>query len=63
MNKRVNVTNPRPAHEPEEREWVGHGRLEGATWLPFEPFATLKAGVNGDGSKEVVWTRGSGHGR
>ena len=36
---------------------------EGATWLPFEPFATLKAGVNGDGSKEVVWTRGSGHGR
>lgn len=28
---------------------------EGATWLPFQPFATLKAGVNGNGSKEVVW--------
>lgn len=29
---------------------------EGATWLPFEPFATLKAGVNGKGSREVIWT-------
>ncbi len=29
---------------------------EGATWLPFRPFATLKAGVNGEGSREVVWT-------
>jgi hypothetical protein len=29
---------------------------EGATWLPFRPFATLKAGVNGDGSREVIWT-------
>jgi hypothetical protein len=28
---------------------------EGATWLPFRPFATLKAGVNGHGSKEVIW--------
>lgn len=28
---------------------------EGATWAPFEPFATLKAGVNGKGSKEVLW--------
>ena len=29
---------------------------EGATWLPFRPFATLKAGVNGKGSNEVIWT-------
>jgi hypothetical protein len=29
---------------------------EGATWLPFQPFATLKPGVNGDGSREVLWT-------
>ena len=29
---------------------------EGATWLPFRPFATLKAGVNGKGSREVIWT-------
>jgi hypothetical protein len=29
---------------------------EGADWLPFKPFATLKAGVNGKGSKEVVYT-------
>lgn len=28
---------------------------EGATWLPFRPFVTLKAGVNGRGSKEVIW--------
>lgn len=28
---------------------------EGATWAPFEPFATFKAGVNGKGSKEVLW--------
>lgn len=31
---------------------------EGADWLPFAPFATLKAGVNGRGSKEVLWTKG-----
>lgn len=29
---------------------------EGANWLPFRTFATLKAGVNGKGSKEVLWT-------
>ena len=28
---------------------------EGATWLPFREFATLKAGVNGHGSREVIW--------
>lgn len=28
---------------------------EGADWLPFRPFATLKAGVNGHGSREVIW--------
>lgn len=28
---------------------------EGATWAPFQPFATLKPGVNGKGSKEVLW--------
>ena len=28
---------------------------EGATWLPFREFATLKAGVNGKGSREVIW--------
>lgn len=28
---------------------------EGATWLPFKPFATLKPGVNGKGSREVIW--------
>ncbi len=28
---------------------------EGAQWLPFKPFATLKPGVNGKGSKEVIW--------
>jgi hypothetical protein len=33
---------------------------EGATWLPFRPFATFKAGVNGSGSKEVIWTGGLG---
>lgn len=27
----------------------------GADWLPFEPFAKLKPGVNGKGSEEVVW--------
>lgn len=31
----------------------------GATWLPFRPFATLKAGVNGGGSHEVIWTNGA----
>ncbi len=29
-------------------------------WLPFQPFATFKAGVNGSGSKEVIWTGGLG---
>lgn len=28
---------------------------EGADWLPFSPFATLKAGINGSGSKEMFW--------
>lgn len=28
---------------------------EGATWLPFRPFKVLKAGVNGHGSREVIW--------
>lgn len=32
---------------------------EGATWLPFKTFATLKAGINGKGSKEVIWTNGA----
>lgn len=27
----------------------------GATWLPFSPFALLKAGVNGRGSQEVLF--------
>jgi 16S rRNA G966 N2-methylase RsmD len=30
---------------------------EGATWLPFRTFATLKAGLNGKGSKEVIWAK------
>jgi hypothetical protein len=30
----------------------------GAAWLPFRPFETLKAGVNGNGSEEVIWTNG-----
>ena len=29
---------------------------EGADWLPFRTFATLKAGLNGTGSREVIWT-------
>ncbi len=33
---------------------------EGAEWLPFRPFATLKAGVNGHGSREAIWTGGTG---
>lgn len=28
---------------------------EGADWLPFKTFGTFKAGVNGTGSKEVLW--------
>jgi hypothetical protein len=28
---------------------------EGADWAPFRTFATFKAGVNGNGSREVVW--------
>lgn len=31
---------------------------EGATWLPFVPFAALKPGINGKGSREVIWTSG-----
>lgn len=35
---------------------------DGATWLPFRPFATFKTGIAGNGatagSKEVIWTRG-----
>lgn len=31
---------------------------EGADWLPFTTFKLLKAGVNGTGSREVVWTKG-----
>lgn len=31
---------------------------EGANWLPFESFGTFKAGVNGSGSREVVWCQG-----
>lgn len=30
---------------------------EGADWLPFESFRTLKPGVNGSGSHEVIWTQ------
>lgn len=29
---------------------------EGANWLPFTTFETFKAGVNGKGSREVIWT-------
>jgi hypothetical protein len=29
---------------------------EGADWLPFRPFAVLKPGVNGRGSREVLWS-------
>lgn len=32
---------------------------EGAMWLPFKPFAVLKAGVNGNGSREVLWESGN----
>lgn len=31
----------------------------GAAWLPFETFATFKPGVNGAGSREVVWLGGA----
>lgn len=34
---------------------------EGATWLPFRPFAIL-AGMNGHGSREAIWTHDSYHG-
>jgi hypothetical protein len=44
------------------RDWCGlrRGQVmvcenEGATWAPFETFATFKPGVNGRGSKEVLW--------
>ena len=35
---------------------------EGATWLPFQPFMTFKAGLNaeGEGSSEVIWTNDKG---
>lgn len=29
---------------------------EGADWLPFRTFATFKPGLNGKGSREVIWT-------
>lgn len=32
---------------------------EGATWLPFKPFGTFKPGLNGTGSKEVIWLNSS----
>jgi len=32
---------------------------EGATWLPFSPFAVFKAGVNGSGSREVLYQQGA----
>jgi len=28
---------------------------EGASWLPFEPFATFQPSVNGSGSREMLW--------
>ena len=28
---------------------------EGATWAPFQTFATFQPGINGQGSREVVW--------
>lgn len=31
---------------------------QGADWLPFREFRTFKAGVNGRGSVEVIWTNG-----
>lgn len=31
---------------------------EGADWLPFESFGVFKAGINGKGSREVIWTNG-----
>jgi len=44
---------------------VRHGQTivcenEGANWLPFRTFATLKPGVNGHGSREVIWTGTNG---
>lgn len=30
---------------------------EGASWLPFRSFTTLQSGVNGSGSKEVLWSQ------
>lgn len=32
---------------------------EGAAWLPFESIGTFKAGLNGRGSKEVMWVKDS----
>lgn len=29
---------------------------EGATWLPFRPFATLPESISGNRSREVIWT-------
>ena len=31
---------------------------EGAQWLPFVFFGTFQAGINGQGSREVIWTNG-----
>lgn len=30
---------------------------DGADWLPFRAFATLKPGINGTGSREVIYTQ------
>lgn len=32
---------------------------EGADWLPFERFATFRPGMNGAGSREVLWSSSS----
>lgn len=29
---------------------------DGAAWLPFREFATFQPGINGRGSREVIWT-------
>ncbi len=41
----------------ERRNCVIACENEGATWLPFEQFKTLRAGLNGKGSKEVIFHR------
>lgn len=64
-----NVVGRHYIHGPEDLDYEKLGRWcrsrrgqvlvcenEGASWLPFRAFATLKPGVNGHGSKEVLWT-------